>query len=180
MILAWASPYNCYGNVFLVFYEAVFSAAYRPGQWWQALPIIKTDTNPNSIIRLKLILSTIFISVTVITLVLPPEQKNEYFSRICILTYMIFPIGRQYIPHMIVITDDYIHTYNTCITSKHETLTQCCSNVGPPYTTLAHHRTNTGSTSRVCWDRHINHIWLVNYCNNTLINTTVEIVVLPD
>ena len=35
--------------------------------------------------------------------------------------------------------------------SKHETLTQFCSNSGPPFATLAQHKTSTGSTARVCW-----------------------------
>ena len=36
--------------------------------------------------------------------------------------------------------------------SKHETLTQCCFNVGPPSLTSAQHYNNIGSTPRVCWD----------------------------
>ena len=34
---------------------------------------------------------------------------------------------------------------------KHETLTQCWANFGPPSATLAQHQTSTGSTLRVCW-----------------------------
>ena len=37
------------------------------------------------------------------------------------------------------------------IPSKHETLTRCWSNAGPPSATLAQHQTSTGSTLRVCW-----------------------------
>ena len=33
---------------------------------------------------------------------------------------------------------------------KHETLTQCWSNAGPPFATLTHHQACTGSTPRVC------------------------------
>ena len=39
-----------------------------------------------------------------------------------------------------------------CVTSKHETLTQCWLNVGPPSATLARHQISIGSTPRVCWD----------------------------
>ena len=35
---------------------------------------------------------------------------------------------------------------------KHETLTQCCFNVGPAAPTMGQHWNNIGSTSRVCWD----------------------------
>ena len=35
--------------------------------------------------------------------------------------------------------------------SKNETSTQCCTNVGPPSTTLAQHWLNIGWMSRVCW-----------------------------
>ena len=35
--------------------------------------------------------------------------------------------------------------------SKHETLTQCWSNYGPPSAMLAQHKTSTGSTPHVCW-----------------------------
>ena len=35
---------------------------------------------------------------------------------------------------------------------KHEILSHCWINVGPPCTTLAQHRTNNGSMSRVFWD----------------------------
>ena len=34
--------------------------------------------------------------------------------------------------------------------SKHETLSQCCFNVGPPSSTLGQHYTIIGSTSRAC------------------------------
>ena len=36
-----------------------------------------------------------------------------------------------------------------CVPIRHETLTQCCFNVGPSSATLAHHLNNTGSTSRI-------------------------------
>ena len=36
--------------------------------------------------------------------------------------------------------------------SKHETSTQCWTNIGPPSTTLAQHWSNIGSMSRACWD----------------------------
>ena len=36
--------------------------------------------------------------------------------------------------------------------SKHETLSHCWFNVGPPSTTLAQHWTNNDSMSRVCWE----------------------------
>ena len=35
--------------------------------------------------------------------------------------------------------------------SKHETLTQCWSNSGPLFATLAQHQNSTGSMPRVCW-----------------------------
>ena len=36
--------------------------------------------------------------------------------------------------------------------SRHETLKQCCLNVGPPSATLAQHSNNIVSTSRACWE----------------------------
>ena len=36
--------------------------------------------------------------------------------------------------------------------SIHETLAQCCYNVGTPSLTAAQHQNNIGSMSRVCWD----------------------------
>ena len=41
---------------------------------------------------------------------------------------------------------DYVNTL-----SKHETLTKCWSNAGPPSATLTQQLTSTGSTPRVCW-----------------------------
>ena len=48
--------------------------------------------------------------------------------------------------------------HQALILNQHETLTQCCVNVGPPSTTLTQHYSSIGSASRVCWD---SHVWLV-------------------
>ena len=44
--------------------------------------------------------------------------------------------------------------------SKHEALSHCWFNVGPPSTTLAQHWTNFGSMPRVCWD-YAGHFWAI-------------------
>ena len=36
--------------------------------------------------------------------------------------------------------------------STHETLNQCCFNIGPSSSTLAQHYSNIEPTSRVCWE----------------------------
>ena len=41
--------------------------------------------------------------------------------------------------------------YGMEIPSKHETLTQCCFDVGPTSKTVGQHQSNIGSMSRVCW-----------------------------
>ena len=38
-----------------------------------------------------------------------------------------------------------------CIANKHDTSTQCLTNVGPPSTTLAQHWSNIGWMSRIYW-----------------------------
>ena len=38
------------------------------------------------------------------------------------------------------------------IPSKHDELTQCCFNGGPPSSASAQHKNSIGSTPRVCWD----------------------------
>ena len=46
------------------------------------------------------------------------------------------------------------HEQTDCVAwlpRKHETSTQCYTNVGPPSTTLARHWYNIGSMSRICW-----------------------------
>ena len=41
--------------------------------------------------------------------------------------------------------------WDECDPSKHETSTQCWTNIGTPTTTLAQHRSSIGSMSRACW-----------------------------
>ena len=49
-------------------------------------------------------------------------------------------------------------------TIKHETVNQCCVDVGPPSTTSAHHQPNIGSISRVCWRAGVTYQWQGGAC----------------
>ena len=46
---------------------------------------------------------------------------------------------------------DFLLAQFSLYPSKHETLTQCWFNVGPPSARLSQHWTNIGSMYRVCW-----------------------------
>ena len=67
------------------------------------------------------------------------ENKSNNWNLHCVLPIHSLLI---YLNHASV-----LHPYAP--PSKHETLTQCCCNIGPPSSTLAQHYSNIGSTSLV-------------------------------
>ena len=64
------------------------------------------------------------------------------------LSIYLVPVGLKISPR------EYLccwHHQNVSIPSKNETSIQCCTNVGPPSTTLGQHWYNVGSMSLDCW-----------------------------
>ena len=74
-------------------------------------------------------------------------------------------IGQALVQCLVFAVSQQTRDIEPMLHSKHETLNQCLTNVGPPSTTLVQQWSSIGSMSRVCWDIHGVHVRLCVRCN---------------